>query len=145
MGLSVALQVLHIGSAGLWIGTLLVVLTLTWPAGSNAFGAAVRAFSPLALGAVMTLVVSGIFTSIIYLESLSELWSGVYGRTLVLKLSLFATVAAFGAHNWRRLKPVLDQPRSPDRLKRSAVVELLIAAFTLAVTSVLVALPLGHD
>jgi putative copper export protein len=144
-GFSIALQVLHIGGVGLWIGTLFVVLVFLRPAGHKAFGEAVRAFSPLALGAVATLAATGLLTSIVYLESVSELWSGIYGRTLVLKMSLFAVVGGIGAYNWRRLKPVLDQLGSASRLTRTARVELLIAALTLVVTSALVGLPLGAE
>lgn len=143
--LSLMLQSLHVGAVGLWVGTLIVILTLAWPAGHGAFAAAIRAYSPLALGAVATLASTGFLTSIVYLDSFSELWSGVYGRTLVLKVCSFGAVAALGAYNWRRLKPVLDQPMSADRLKRSAAIELSLAGLTLAVTAVLVAMPLGHD
>jgi len=143
--LSVALQMLHVAGVGLWIGTLLIIMTLIRPSGDAVFVAAVRAFSPIALAAVSTIVLTGLFTAIIYLDSLSDLWSGAYGRTLILKLVLFAAVAALGAYNWRRLKPVLEQEGRVRTLNRTARVELLIAGLTLAVTAVLVALPLVHD
>jgi len=144
-GLSLVLQVLHVSSVALWIGTLFVILALAWPAGSDAFAAAITAFSPLALGAAATLATTGILTSVGYLDSLDQLWSSAYGRTLVLKMTIFAAVAALGAYNWRRLKPVLDQPGSAARLKRSAGAELALAGLTLALTAVLVALPLGKE
>ena len=56
----------------------------------------------------------------------------------------FGAVAALGAYNWRRLKPVLHEPDQPRRLKISGSVELLLAALVLAVTAILVALPLTH-
>lgn len=142
--LSVAVQIFHVAGVGLWIGTLLVVMTLIRPSGDAAFVAAVTAFSPLAVAAVSTIAVSGLLTAIIYLDSLSDLWSGAYGRTLVLKLVLFAGVAGTGAYNWRRLRPALDDPANIQRLNRTAAIELAIAALTLAVTAVLVALPLIH-
>jgi putative copper export protein len=143
--LSAAVQVLHVGGVGLWIGTLLIVMTLLRPSSDDKFVAAVRAFSPLAVAAVTTIVASGLLTAIIYLDSFSDLWSGAYGRTLVLKLVLFTAVAALGAYNWRRLRPLLDQPGPVRTLNRTARVELIIAGLTLAVTAVLVALPLVHD
>ncbi len=143
--LSVVLQMLHVAGVGLWIGTLLVVITLIRPSGEAVFVAAIRAFSPIAVAAVSTIAVSGLLTAIIYLDSLSDLWSGAYGRTLILKLVLFAGVAGVGAYNWRRLKPALEKPGRVHALTKTARVELLIAALTLAVTAVLVALPLGHD
>ena len=113
--------------------------------GDETFVAAVRAFSPLAVAAVTTIVVSGVVTAITYLGSVSELWSGVYGRTLILKLVLFAAVAALGAYNWRRIRLILDRREQVRILNRTAPVELVIAGLTLAVTAVLVALPLVHD
>ena len=143
--LSVAFQVFHVAGVGFWIGTLLIVMMLLRPSSDETFVAAIRAFSPLAVAAVTTLVVSGVVTAITYLGSVSELWSGVYGRTLILKLVLFAAVAALGAYNWRRLRSILDRREQVRILNRTAPVELLIAGLTLAVTAVLVALPLVHD
>jgi putative copper export protein len=89
--------------------------------------------------------VSGLLTAIVYLDSISDLWTGIYGRTLVIKLLLFGVVAGLGAYNWRRLKPTIDQPKTVVLLRRSARTELVIAGVTLAVTAVLVALPLVHE
>lgn len=143
--LSVIAQIAHMAGASLWVGTLLAVMLFVRPGNDGAFGAAVRAFSPLAVGAVSVLVGSGMLTAIVYLDSISDLWTGVYGRTLVLKLLLFGVVAGLGAYNWRRLKPTLDQPKTAALLTRSARTELIIAGVTLAVTAVLVALPLTHE
>jgi putative copper export protein len=143
-GISPVLQALHVGSVGLWIGTLLVITTLLWPAGRDGFSAAIIAFSPLAFAAVSTLMLTGVLTSIVYLGPVSELWSGAYGRTLVLKVFLFSIVASVGAYNWRRSKPALTKPGALQRLRNSAWVELFLAMLTLAVTAVLVSLPLGH-
>lgn len=140
----VAVQSLHVLGVGLWIGTLLLVLLLLRPAGDRTFIAAIRAFSPLAVAAVTTIAASGLVTAIIYLDSVSALWAVAYGRTLVLKLILFAGVGALGAYNWQRLLPALEQPGQAHRLTRAAKVELLLAVITLAVTAVLVALPRTH-
>ncbi len=142
--LSVPLQALHVAGVGLWIGTLLIVMTLLQRTNKETFVAAIRAFSPLAVAAVATIVVSGAATSIVYLESFSDLWSGAYGRTLVLKLVLFVGLAALGGYNARRLLPTLNRPGRVRILNRTASLELVIAAITLAVTAVLVALPLVH-
>ena len=142
---NIGLQILHVAGASLWIGTLLAAITILRPGGPDAFVAAVRAFSPLAIGAVSLLAISGLITAVIYLDSFSELWRGVYGRVLVLKLVLFGAVGALGAFNWRRLRPVLDQPGQSRRLAYAGSAELLLAGFVLAVTAILVALPLMHE
>jgi len=143
--LSVIAQIAHMAGASLWVGTLLAVMLFVRPGNDGAFPAAVRAFSPFAVGAVSVLVASGLFTAIVYLDSISDLWTGIYGRTLVIKLLLFGVVAGLGAYNWRRLKPTIDQPKTVVLLRRSARTELIIAGVTLAVTAVLVALPLVHE
>ncbi len=142
--LSVALQAFHVAGVGLWIGTLLIVMTLLRRTNEETFAAAIRRFSPLAMAAVGTIAVSGVATAIVYLDSLSDLWNGAYGRTLVLKLLLFTAVAAVGGYNARRLLPTLNRPERIRVLNRTASVELVIGAVTLAVTAVLVALPLVH-
>lgn len=142
--LNIGLQMLHVAGVSLWIGTLFVVITMLRSGDEDAFVAAVRAFSPLAIGAVSLLAVSGLVTAVVYLDSLSALWRDVYGRVLVLKVVLFGAVAALGAYHWRRLKPVLHEPDQSRRLKISGSVELLLAALVLAVTAILVALPLTH-
>ncbi len=143
--LSVVVQIGHMAGVSLWVGTLFTVMVIIRPGNGDAFAAAIRAFSPLAVGAVSVLLLSGVLTAIIYLDSISDLWTGVYGRTLVLKVLLFGVVAGLGAYNWRRLKPALDQPKTVALLTRSARAELVIAGVTLGVTAVLVALPLLHE
>jgi putative copper export protein len=142
---NVIVQVAHVAGASLWLGTLLTILLFLRAGRGSALPAAVRAFSPLALGAVGALTVSGVITAFMYLESIGDLWSGAYGRTLTLKLLLFGAVTSLGAYNWRRLKPRLDDPNAARTLARTGSAELIIAAIVLAVTAVLVALPMPHD
>ena len=142
---NVIIQVAHVAGACVWLGTLITILLILRSGSGTAFSAAVRAFSPLALGAVGTLTASGVITAFVYLESIGDLWSGAYGRTLVLKLLLFGAVGSLGAYNWRRLKPRLEDPNAVRTLTRTGSAELILAAVVLAVTAMLVALPMTHD
>lgn len=142
---SVSIQVAHVAGASLWLGTLFTIVLLLRSESGSALSAAVRAFSPLALGAVGMLVVSGALTAFMHLGGITDLWRDVYGRTLMVKLLLFGTVAGLGAYNWRRLRPRLPEPDAAHTLMRTGSAELLLAAGVLAVTAVLVALPLPHD
>ena len=92
--------------------------------------------------ALGVLAATGLVTAVLYLESLSQLWTSWYGRVLVFKVLLFASVGAFGAYNWRRLRPQLGTPSATTALTKSAAIELSLAALVLGITSVLVALPL---
>jgi putative copper export protein len=60
---------------------------------------------------------------------------------LLVKVALFAAVSLFGAYNWRRLTPALEDPDRLHVLRRSATTELVVGALLLAATAALVALP----
>ena len=143
-------QVGHGLGAGLWIGTLAGVVFLAFrlardPAGHPRIGSLVRRFSPLAIGAVVIIFLSGVVTAVFYVDSVSELWSTGYGRTLLLKVGLFAAIGAVGAYNWRRLTPRLGDARGTRTLLVSARLELALAVVLLAVTAVLVHLAMPHQ
>ena len=146
--MSVPLQIAHVLGAGLWIGSLflMVVFGLMTRDAENkppVAAAIVDAFSPLALVGVGVLALSGLATAVVYLDAISQLWTTAYGRTFLMKLMAFGSVAAFGAYNWRRLRPRLGtDPEATRALVTSAGIELLIAVLVLMITSVLVALPL---
>ena len=102
----------------------------------------VRVFSPLALVAVATLAATGLFASVLHLESAADLFTTAYGRRLGLKLVLVAGVMALGAFNWRRVKPRLEAgDADASVLLRSAATEIAVGALVLLVTAVLVVTP----
>ena len=136
-------QVAHGLGAGLWIGTLAAVVAVGLglardPAAHPRIAVVVRRFSRLAIAAVPTIALSGVVTAVFYFDAVAELWSTAYGRTLSLKVGLFAAVGAVGAYNWRRLTPRLGDARGTSALLASARVELALAIVLLAVTAVLV-------
>jgi putative copper export protein len=100
----------------------------------------VAAFSPVALLGGGILAATGVVTAVLYLEAVRDLWQTAYGLTLLLKILLVGGVAGVGAYNWRKVKPTLGE--GPNRLRRSAGLELVLAGVVLAVTAVLVALAL---
>lgn len=148
-GLAVAVDTAHVLGAGGWLGTLLPLLlvgvpaALRLPAGDRARVAAatVDAFSPLALACAALVAVTGGVSAWLHLGTLAALWTSPYGRTLLVKLALLSLVALAGAYNWRRVRPALADEAGVRTLRRSATLELLIAAAVLAVTAVLVATP----
>ncbi|HXE80198.1 MAG TPA: CopD family protein [Vicinamibacterales bacterium] len=145
--LPVAVQAAHVLGAGAWIGGLFVLALPHLrrraqgnPSGS-AVATAVEAFSPLALTSAGLLALSGAATLFLYLEAISDLWTTTYGRTLLAKLAFVAAVAAAGFVNWRVIRPRLLAGGSPAPLRRSATIELALAAVVLVLTAVLVGLP----
>ncbi len=143
-------QVAHGVGAGLWVGTLAVVVAVAFPLrreprGRGCVADLVRRFSPMALAAVSTIALSGVVTGVFYLGSVADLWATPYGRALLLKVVLFLATGAVGAYNWRRLTPRLGEASGPVRLLRSACLELLLAAAVLLVTAVLVHLAMPRE
>src|SRR6185437_4002452 len=142
---------LHEVAASLWIGTLFVVVVAGLPAilrstlSSERRGALVADligdFSPVAIGAALLLVITGITTAWRHLKFVAALWTTPYGYALDVKLLRVATVVALGAWNWRRMRPRLGAEQAAHELRRSARAELFFASLVLVVTGVLVSLP----
>jgi len=142
---------LHEVAASLWIGTLFVVVVAGLPAilrstlSSERRGALVADligdFSPVAIGAALLLVITGITTAWRHLKFVAALWTTPYGYALDVKLLVVATVVALGAWNWRRMRPRLGAEQAAHELRRSARAELFFASLVLVVTGVLVSLP----
>ena len=142
-------QVIHVAGAASWIGSLLLLVTVGASACERfepsdrapAFAALVERFSSVALGAFAALAVSGAATSVVYLGELGRLFTTVYGRTLLLKLTLVLGTVAFGAYNWRRVRPHLVD-RGAKALRFSAGSEIVLALVVLGITALLVVLPM---
>ncbi|HXT15986.1 MAG TPA: CopD family protein [Gemmatimonadaceae bacterium] len=142
---------IHSLAAGLWLGTLFVLVL----AGLSALlrheptrerrGAIaadmVNGFSPLALTMGGVVVVFGLITAWRHLHVLSNLWSTPYGYALIVKLAFVATVFGLGAWNWRRQRPTLGTEPAAKSIRRSSMTELTVATIVLVVTAILVSLP----
>ena len=105
----------------------------------------ISVFSPLAVGAVVTVVLTGVATAVVYLEQWSDLWETGYGQTLVSKVVVMLATGTVGAYNWRFLRPRLGTPEAAGLLVRSSIVELTLACVVLIVTAVLVHLPVPGE
>ncbi|HEX3868019.1 MAG TPA: CopD family protein [Gemmatimonadaceae bacterium] len=142
---------LHRVAAGLWIGTLFVLVVaglstiLLEERTRDRRGAMaadlVNSFSPLALTCGVFVVASGLTTAYSHLQPLSSLWTTPYGYTLIVKLVLVACVFALGAWNWRRMRPRLGTEDAAHAVRRSARAELATAALVLVATAILISLP----
>lgn len=142
---------IHMLAAGLWIGTLFVMVAvgitgvLASRLDTERRGALVArmvyAFSPLALGSAAVLATFGVITAWRHLGQWDLLWTTPYGKALLVKLGIVGLVLLFGAWNWRRQKPRLGSEVAARSLRTTAMVELSLAALVLLVTAVLVSLP----
>ncbi|HEU4830162.1 MAG TPA: CopD family protein [Gemmatimonadales bacterium] len=146
--LGTALQFLHLGAGAIWLGTLLLLVMVAYPATRNRaeerewlLASLVHAYSPMALVAGIVTIALGLLLGWNYVGGFGPLFSSTYGRALLVKVALLLGVAAAGAWNWRRVRPALGAPPGSARLRRSATAELVLGTLLLAVTAVLVALP----
>ena len=142
---------LHVLAGGLWIGTLFVMLVAGISVVLNNEVARdqrgpivsdmVHSFSPLALSVTPFLVLFGVIIAWNHLHVLSNLWLSPYGQTLIVKLCLVALVFTLGAWNWRRHRPALGSETAALAIRRSATLEVTVAALVLAATAVLLSIP----
>ena len=145
--LMVAADSLHVLAAGSWIGGLTLVLLLELRSRSSdeerssLLPALVPAFSPLAVGCVAVLVVTGVLASWVHVESIGALFTTAYGRLLSLKLVVVAIVMLLGGNNWKRLTPRLGEPGGQEAMRRAAVTEMILAQVVLVLTAILVRTP----
>ena len=129
--LLIAIRVVHLGSAGLWVGGLTVLVFLfagTLRGGSPEAAAALlafRRFTGLAFVAVGLLTISGLLLVGRGLSSAAQLTTTTYGLTLVAKLIAGAAAIGFGVRHTLLLSP----PRGggvggPVKLARSVPFEV---------------------
>lgn len=146
-GLAVAADTLHVIGAAGWLGSLFFVVAAGIVAARRlapeqrgpAVSELVNAFSPTALVFAGLAAMTGVFAAWLHLQQLNALWTSDYGRTLLIKLAVLSVVVGTGAYNWLRVRPALGDELGVARVRRSASVEIAVAAVVLAVTSVLVA------
>jgi copper transport protein len=144
-----ALDVVHLGSAGLWLGGLVLLACVLVP-GADGVGddaaverAALRV-SSLALAAVVVVIASGTLQAVRQVGSFGALTSTTYGRLLLWKVGLVAALIALGAVS-RRLLRRRDAEARRGALVRTVVAELAIALGVLGVTAALVNAPPARE
>jgi copper transport protein len=150
---------LHLAAAGIWVGGLFhLILTLPqtvagfegaqrWRATSGAIGR----FSSLAIFATALLALTGVYNSLIYVDSFAALTSSFYGIVLLAKASLFLPMLLLGGYNTFVLRPRAERrmqnETSGDFLKtnrdfyRAVKIEAALGAVVLLLAAVLAHLP----
>lgn len=143
---AVLADAVHLLGAGVWIGSLAVLVLVVLPGlTASETRIVVQRFSPWALTGAGALFVTGVFTSWLQVRHLNFLWSTRYGQLLLLKVFVVLVVVFIGALNWRRLSQRLEETDGTARLFRSARGELLAAVVVFLVTAFLVATSLPGE
>lgn len=149
--LSVPADVIHMAGVAAWLGGLVVLLGVAYPASATGDGEAragllaplVRRFSSVAFVAVALIVVTGTIRAWLELDALSALWEGNYGRVLLTKVGVFLPLVALGFVNKRTVARGLEGASGGGglaRVRRLIGVEIALATVVLALTAWLVGL-----
>lgn len=127
-----AADIVHLVAASAWLGTLVLLLLAITRLGTptTELITALRRFAVTGTLIVGALILSGVvnLSAIVGFEALPALAATEYGRTLILKLLLFAAMLGFAAYNRWRLTPRLERSRDGSVLSLRASVSLEAAA-----------------
>ena len=157
VALLVALDVAHVLAMSAWIGGL-VALLVALPAATrrlppsdrtSLLAAALLRFSPIALGCVVVLLVTGTVQAIEHIGTWSQLLDTGFGRAVLIKAGLILVLIALGAMNRRRVIPKLralaESVAAPGAaghlLRRTLRAEVALVVVVLGVTAALVSYP----
>jgi putative copper resistance protein D len=140
---------LHVVAAGLWLGSLAIVLMVSRPGTTAAdpdtrerLARAIDRFSPQAVISVSVLASSGAVAAWQHLGGWATLFTP-YGFVLITKMVAFGAAALCGFYNWRVVRPALaSHPDGPLQLRSMASLELVLGAIALVLTSVLTSMPM---
>lgn len=148
-------DLLHLLAAGAWLGALPALVLLLVRAGKSLPDALPRAaarFSSLGVASVALLVLSGLTNGWFLVGTIPALIGTSYGRVLLVKLGLFLGMLALAAVNRQRLTPRLrPDPNAGarhalSRLRRNAILEIVLGLLILAVVGTLVGMtPAVHE
>jgi len=157
--LAVAADIAHVTGAGLWLGAIGVIglLGIAIPNGDGVVSPAhasradarlrllVPLVPPVALPGAALLLLSGVTATVLKLTDVRDLWVETWGRYVLVKVFLVTIIVALGARNWRHLGPRMARADGVPALRRSLIIELLIALLVLLITAVLIVTPLPGE
>lgn len=126
----------HLVAASVWVGGLVTLAFLVWPAAPTLRGRAFLGFSRLAMGLVGALVLAGAYLALVRLPELSDLWSTDYGRTLLVKLAIVSLALSWGGFHHLIVRPRLEAGLAA-RVRPSLLGETAVAMTVLLAAAVL--------
>jgi copper transport protein len=147
-------DVLHVLAASVWVGGIACLL-LALPAATRELPGAERGrlllatlarFSPLALGAVVTIAITGVVQALIDVRSFHALLHTTYGALVIVKVGLLLALISLGWVNRERVIPALrrlvDSSQTPGPagvlVRRTMRTELLLMLCVFGVTAALI-------
>jgi copper transport protein len=131
----------HLTAALLWLGGLVTLAFVVWPAAPGLRRRVFLRFSRLASALVALVLGAGIYLSVARLPAVADLWTTSYGRVLLVKLALVSLALLWGAFHHFVVRPALDRPSAEGvvaRLPRSLAGESTVGMAILLAAAVLV-------
>jgi copper transport protein len=151
--LALTLDALHVGAGAIWVGGLVGLLVLWRSLAPEkrvaGLAVAVPRFSNVAFVAVLTLLASGIWASVLHLPTLASLWQTSYGKTIIAKASILLVAMLVASVNLLRTRPRLQAavedpevgPPAATLLRRLVGVEAVLVAGAVLAAALLSSLP----
>jgi putative copper export protein len=130
----------HLSAACIWVGGLVQLAFVVWPAAPALRREAFLRFSQLAGALVGLMVVAGAYLAYVRLPEASDLWQEHYGQVLLLKSALVGVALSWGALHHFVVRPALQRgsAASSHIISRSLLGESAVAIAVLLVAAVLV-------
>jgi copper transport protein len=132
----------HLSAASIWVGGLVQLVAVVWPAAPERRREAFLRFSRVATVCIAAIVAAGIYLAVLRLPQVSDLWTAGYGQVLLVKLALVCVALAWGAVHHFVAVPALARAdgggRVLARLPRSMIGESAVGMAILLAAAVLV-------
>jgi len=127
----------HLSAAVLWVGGLVQLAVVVWPAQPELRRTAFLRFSRLAVVLVALLVAAGTYLGILRLPRAHDLWTTGYGHDLLVKLGLVCLALVWGAAHHFLAAPRIDRAGVAGKLSRTLAGETAVAMAVLLAAAVL--------
>jgi copper transport protein len=131
----------HLGAAMLWVGGLVQLFLVVWPAAPGLRREAFLGFSRIATVLVALLLAAGTYLSVLRFPHVHDLWTTGYGHVLLVKLGLVALALGWGAAHRYLAVPRLAREGGgttfASKLGRSLLGEATVAMAVLLAAAVL--------
>jgi copper transport protein len=121
--IAVVMDFLHLFAASLWIGGLSSIILLLRKEDDKwtMYWDAIKRFSPWATGAVIVILLTGLFNSTFFIPTIHSLFDTKYGLALLTKILLFVCMGILGIFHY-----VKGRMRVQNRLGTTVKVEFIV-------------------
>ena len=133
-------KVVHLAGAALWLGGLL------WLTGSDrnsppTFLASAHRVSSIALASIITVALSGLIQTVLFLPDFADIYRSAYGIGVLAKVAGLAVLVAFGAHHRYRVMPSITSSADCVRMSHSVGREVATMVIVTLIGGILAYIP----